>query len=67
MVHLGQIPDPETRAPRVNLNLARATIETIELLGEKTQGNLTPAEEKTVQGLLTELRMRYVTAKSNHS
>jgi len=62
MVHLGEIPDPETRAPRPNLRLAQATIETLEMLSEKTNGNLAPQEEKTLQRLLTELRMRFVAA-----
>ena len=62
MVHLGEIPDPETKAPRPNLRLAQATIETLEMLAEKTQGNLAPQEEQTMQRLLTELRMRFVAA-----
>ena len=63
MIHLGEIPDPESRAPRPNLLLAKATIETLEMLVEKTTGNLTPEEVKTVTGLLSELRMRYVAVK----
>ena len=47
----------------MNLNLAKATIETLEMLAEKTRGNLDADEEKTLSGLLSELRMRYVSAK----
>ena len=44
-VHMGLIPDPETgntRAPR--RTVAGETIDMIELLEEKTRGNLTPDE-----------------------
>ena len=63
MIHLGGIPDPETKSPMVNLPLAQATIETLEMLLEKTEGNRTPEEDKTLRGMLSELRMRFVAAK----
>lgn len=62
-VHLGLIPDPETgkaRAP--NLAVARQTIDMLELLEEKTRGNLTPDEATLLRNLLTDLRMRFVAA-----
>jgi hypothetical protein len=62
-VHMGLIPDPETgknRAP--NLAVARQTIDMIELLDEKTRGNLTPDEATLLRNLLTDLRMRFVEA-----
>ncbi len=67
MIHLGEIPDPETRQARMNLNLAKATIETLEMLAEKTRGNLNADEEKTLSGVLSELRLRYVSAKEKTS
>ena len=63
MIYLGEIPDPESKAPRPNLMLAKATIETLEMLAEKTTGNLSPEEDKTLAGLLSELRLRFVAAK----
>ena len=63
-VHLGLIPDPEsgqTREP--NLAVARQTIDMIELLDEKTRGNLTPDETTLLRNLLADLRMRFVSAK----
>lgn len=62
-VHMGLIPDPEsgkTRTP--NLAIARQTIDMLELLEEKTRGNLTADEATLLRNLLTDLRMRYVTA-----
>lgn len=64
LFHLGLVADPESGEPvEKNLELARHTIDTIELLQDKTQGNLTPDEEALFQNLLTELRMRFVEAK----
>ncbi|MDH3687128.1 MAG: DUF1844 domain-containing protein [Myxococcales bacterium] len=63
LFHLGLVPDPatgETGAP--DLPLARQTIDLVEILQEKTHGNLTPEEDQLLQSLLTDLRMRYVEA-----
>jgi hypothetical protein len=62
-VHMGQLPDPETGKTRTpNLAIARQTIDMIELLEEKTRGNLTDDEATLLRNLLTDLRMRFVTA-----
>ena len=61
LYHMGMVPDPETGSPaKPNLPVARQTIDTVEMLQEKTQGNLTEAEAALIKNLLTELRMRYV-------
>ncbi|HEY6766746.1 MAG TPA: DUF1844 domain-containing protein [Candidatus Sulfotelmatobacter sp.] len=46
--------------PHVDIIAARQTIDTLSLLGEKTKGNLTAAEEGFLQNSLYELRMAYV-------
>jgi hypothetical protein len=46
--------------PQVDIIGARQTIDTLSLIGEKTKGNLTPAEENFLQNSLYELRMAYV-------
>jgi hypothetical protein len=61
-VHLGDAPHPETGAPAApNLVLAHQTIDILAMLREKTKGNLTSEEEKFLENLLTDLRLRYVT------
>ncbi len=61
LFHLGLVADPETGQPgETNLALARHTIDTLELLEEKTRGNLTSEEVELLANLLTELRVRYV-------
>lgn len=63
LYHMGLVPDPQTGEPvEANLPVARQTIDTIEMLQEKTQGNLSDEEATLVRHLLTELRMRYLEA-----
>ncbi len=60
-VHLGDAPHPETGdAGAPNLGLAQQTIDILAMLREKTKGNLTPEEEKFLENLLTDLRLRFV-------
>lgn len=60
-VHLGDAPHPETgEAVTPNLAVAHQTIDILVMLQEKTRGNLTPAEERFLDKLLTDLRLRYV-------
>lgn len=60
MVALGELPNPATRKPQVDLDQARYLIDVLGLLQEKTRGNLTPEEADLLEGLLYELRMRFV-------
>ena len=58
---MGLVPGPDgTKAPEPNRVLARQTIDTLEMLQEKTRGNLDPQEMKLFENLLYELRMRFV-------
>ena len=61
-ISLGEIPDPNTQQPSVNLDSAKHYIDILEMLGEKTSGNLEPQEENLLKNLLTELQLRYVKA-----
>ena len=47
-----------------NLPLAKQTIDLIGMLKEKTKGNLTSDEEKLMENILYDLKMRYVKAVS---
>jgi hypothetical protein len=59
-VHLGEVPHPDSQAPAPNLVLAKQTIDILGMLQAKTRGNLTPEEEKLLEHLLLDLRLRYV-------
>ena len=60
LVHLGELPDPVTNQKGTNLQLAKQTISVIELLKEKTKGNLTEEEEKLIDTVLYDVRLKYV-------
>jgi len=49
--------------PEKNLELARQNIDLLELMQEKTKGNRTADEEKLIQQLLFETRMKFVEAQ----
>jgi hypothetical protein len=57
---LGQIPNPKTGEPEVNLDLARMFIDQLEMVQEKTRGNLTSEETKVLSNALSNLQMAYV-------
>ena len=59
MLQLGLMREQGAQ-PRIDIIGARQTIDTLSLIGEKTKGNLTPAEENFLQNSLYELRMAYV-------
>lgn len=62
LVHLGEAKDPdEPEAPaQRNLPLARQTIDMLGMLQEKTKGNLTGSEERLIDQVLYDLRVRFV-------
>jgi len=64
LVHLGEVPDPITNKRQKNLALAKQTIDVLQMLAEKTKGNLTEEEDGLLKALLTELRLAYVKAVS---
>lgn len=59
-VQLGLFPDPQTKKTEKNLNAAKETISILEMLKEKTKGNLTKEEEDLFESLLCELRLKFV-------
>ena len=60
LVNLGELPDPISNEKGVNLSLAKQTIGIVEMLKEKTKGNLTVDEDRLINNMLYDLRMKYV-------
>jgi hypothetical protein len=60
MAHLGEVPDPATGEKSENLGAAQQMIDILSLLKEKTQGNLEADEDRLLEDLLYELRMKYL-------
>ena len=63
LIHLGVSPNPEDGTVSVQLELAQQSMALLDLLREKTRGNLTPEEEQLFQSVLTDLRLRFVEAR----
>jgi hypothetical protein len=55
-------PDEENHEP--DLDLARHNIDLLTVLQQKTKGNLTDAEQRALDNSVTELRLRFVQAKT---
>lgn len=62
LIDLGVAPHPETSKLSKDLPQARQTIDILAMLRDKTQGNLTAAEEKLLDGLLYQLRLAFLQA-----
>jgi hypothetical protein len=62
LLHLGEIADPQSGEKKKDLALAKQSIDIISLLKDKTKGNLTQEEEKLLEHLLYDLRIRFVKA-----
>ncbi len=60
LMQLGQMPVPKGMDLPVDRVAAKQTIDLLELLHKKTQGNLEPGEEHLMQDVLHNLRMLYV-------
>lgn len=63
MYHFGDFPDPISQKAQRNLAAAKQTIDILGMLRSKTEGNLDDNEKSLMDGLLFELRMRYLKEK----
>jgi len=59
-MHLGVIRPPGDEPPPVDLESARHLIDMLGILQSKTSGNLTPEEDRFLDGVLADLRMSFV-------
>ncbi len=59
LFHLGEFPHPVSGEKKKDLFLAKHVIDTLSMLKEKTQGNLTEEEQKLMEGMLYDLRMAF--------
>lgn len=60
LLHLGEIPNPVTRAVERDLEAARQVIDILGILKDKTRSNLEPGEEALLDSVLYDLRLRFV-------
>jgi hypothetical protein len=62
MQQLGKLVNPATGKAELNLEAAQFSIDMLDMLKEKTRGNLDREEESMLAGVLSSLQMNFVEA-----
>jgi hypothetical protein len=62
MMAMGQFPNPMTGEISADKEQAQYAIDLLEVLREKTKGNLDPEEESTLRDVLHQLRMAFISS-----
>lgn len=60
LIKLGQLADPVTQKEDENLELAKRMIDLLDLLKDRTKGNLMPEEEKFLENSTHRLKLLYM-------
>jgi len=60
LLKLGLLGEPDKAGKETNLNLARRLIDILDLIKDRTKGNLKPDEERFLESCLQQLRMHYL-------
>jgi hypothetical protein len=60
LFHFGDFPDQQGGKTQRNMPAAKQTIDILDMIKEKTKGNLDEQENNLIQGVLYELKLRYV-------
>jgi hypothetical protein len=66
MVALGQIPNPFTNEHTISWEHAKYAIDMLQVLQDKTAGNLSPDEAAMLDTLLHQLRLAFVTLQQEY-
>jgi hypothetical protein len=66
LMHLGEIANPLTGKIEPDVPVAKQMIDMIAMLKDKTRGNLSASEERLMEDILFDLRMKYVAAVKKH-
>jgi hypothetical protein len=66
MVALGQLPNPFTNEHTLSFEHAKYTIDMLQVLEDKTKGNLSTDEAALLESLLHQLRLAYVTLQNEY-
>jgi len=57
---MGKLKNPVTEKIEKNMEQAQVSIDLIDMLKDKTKGNLLPDEERFLSGVLQDLKLNYV-------
>lgn len=64
LISMGDMPNPIDGQRHIDLESAKFSIDVLQILSDKTKGNLADDEKKMLDGALYDLRMRYVERSS---
>ncbi len=59
LMDLGEIEHPINKEKKVNLRMAKHSIDVLDMLKDKTEGNLTDQESALIVNILSDLKLRY--------
>jgi hypothetical protein len=62
LMHLGEIANPMTGKVEIDVPVAKQMIDILAMLKDKTRGNLNASEDRLMEDILFDLRMKYVEA-----
>ena len=62
-VAMGLVEDPITKKKNKDLEVAQYTIDSLDMLKEKTKGNLTKEEDAFINEVLADLKLKFVKVK----
>jgi hypothetical protein len=60
MIQMGKIKDPNSDKSERNLQLAQFSIDLLDMLKEKTKGNLGEYEQKFLDNTISQLKLNYI-------
>jgi hypothetical protein len=60
LVLLGEVPNPYSNKKEEDLEAARHTVDILDMLKDKTKGNLTADEAQLLESVLYEVRLKYM-------
>jgi hypothetical protein len=64
MMSMGKLKHPVTDKIERNLDLAKVSIDTLDIINIKTKGNLSTNEERFLDEVIRELKLNYVDEKN---
>jgi hypothetical protein len=59
LMDLGEIEHPIEKEKKVNLTMAKHSIDVLDMLKDKTKGNLTEQESALIENIVADLKLRY--------
>jgi len=60
LIKLGMLEDPRTNKLETNLEYAKRLIDILDLLRDRTKGNLESEEENLLEAILSQLKLNYL-------